>query len=109
MTAAAPITAVLMVAALWPFGRNDNDEDQTPTIEDLTREEIAIDTEARISVSQLKAIESYQIFIDLAGDDPLLHAEAMRRLADLQLEAGELEQLQENLQTVADRSADAVD
>lgn len=109
MTSAAPITAILMVAALWPFGRDDNDENQAPTIEDLASEEVAIDTEAPISDSQVKAIESYEIFIDLAGDDPLLHAEAMRRLADLQLEAGELEQLQENLQSVADRSADAVD
>ncbi|NIW25566.1 MAG: tetratricopeptide repeat protein, partial [Gammaproteobacteria bacterium] len=108
MTSPAPITAILLVAALWPSGRADSQENQAPTIEDLASEEIVVDTEAPISDSQIKAIESYQLFIDLAGDDPLLHAEAMRRLADLQLEAGELEQLQENLESVADRSADAV-
>jgi len=109
MTSVAPITAVLMVAALWPFGRDDSNEDQTPTIEDLSTPDVVVDTQAPISGSQLKAIESYQIFIDLAGDDPLLHAEAMRRLADLQLEAGELEQLERNLESVAGRSAGAVD
>ena len=62
--ASAPITAVLMVAAIWPFGRDDNDENLAPTIEDLANEEIVIDTEAPISDSQIKAIESYQIFID---------------------------------------------
>lgn len=109
MTAGTPIVAFLAMAALWPFGRDSDRDDQAPTIEDLTGEEVVVDTEAAIPDSQLKAIESYQLFIDLAGDDPLLHAEAMRRLADLELEAGELEQLESNVESVIDRSADAVD
>ena len=110
MTPVMPLVTILAATALWPFGRDDRrDENQAPTIEDLATEEIVIDTESGIPDSQLKAIESYQLFIDLAGDDPLLHAEAMRRLADLQLEAGEVEQLQSNVATVVDRSAGAVD
>jgi len=110
MTPVMPLVTILAATALWPFGRDDRrDENQAPTIEDLTSEEVVIDTESAIPDSQVKAIESYQLFIDLAGDDPLLHAEAMRRLADLQLEAGEVEQLQSNLASVVDQSAGAVD
>ena len=34
-------------------------------------------------------MESYRLFLDLASEDPLLRAEAMRRLADLQLETAD--------------------
>jgi len=110
---AAPLITVLAATALWPpwpFGRDDDrDRADVMTVEDLPSQNVVIDTDAPISDSQIKAIESYQLFIELAGDDPVLHAEAMRRLADLQLEAGELEQLQRNLEAVAGQSSDAVD
>jgi TolA-binding protein len=45
-------------------------------------------------------MESYRLFLDVASDDPLLKAEAMRRLADLQLESAEVEELASNVQTL---------
>jgi len=50
-----------------------------------------------IAGSNEKARENYRGFLDLVSDDPLLRAEAMRRLADLELEAAEAEQLANNI------------
>lgn len=47
-----------------------------------------------------QARENYRAFLDLVSNDPLLRAEAMRRLGDLELEATEAEQLSENLDSL---------
>ena len=46
------------------------------------------------------ARENYEAFLDLVSDDPELRAEAMRRLADLQLEETERQQLASNIETL---------
>lgn len=99
------VLTVLVMTALWPpwpFGRGDRERppEETGTIEDLYHETVEIDTSGTIAGSQAKAMESYRLFLDLASEDPILQAEAMRRLADLQLEATEIEQLQSNLQAL---------
>ncbi len=43
------------------------------------------------------ARDNYRAFLDLVSDDPILRAEAMRRLGDLELEVTEAEQLSENI------------
>lgn len=107
---AAPVLTLLAAATLWPFGRGgSDDENREPTIDDLAAADVVVDTTSTIPDSQARAIESYRLFIDLAGDDPILHAEAMRRLADLQLEASELDELERNVASVVERSAGAVD
>jgi TolA-binding protein len=53
-----------------------------------------------IAGSNEKARENYRGFLDLVSDDPLLRAEAMRRLADLELEAAEAEQLTSNIEAL---------
>ena len=93
-------TAVLLLATswLWPFG-GDSDEDRK-TIKSLERTEVTIDAEQEIQNSSELARRNYQLFLDLVGDDPNLGPEAMRRLADLELEASEAAELGENLQSV---------
>jgi TolA-binding protein len=93
----APLLTLLAIAALWPFGR---DKDARGTIKDLEAGVVEVDTSASIAGSEAKAMESYRSFLDLASDDPVLRAEAMRRLADLQLETFEAEQLQSNVQAL---------
>jgi TolA-binding protein len=95
----APLLVLLSIAALWPFGR-DRDVKPTGTIKDLERSEIRVDTTAPIVGSELKAIESYRLFLDVASDDPVLKAEAMRRLADLQLETADVDELASNVQSL---------
>src|SRR5690606_4724393 len=85
---AGPVLAAAVLAALWPFGRNRGDE--PVTIESLEQRVVEIDVGAPIPASEEKAIESYRRFLELAADDPLLRAEAMRRLADLEIETAEI-------------------
>ena len=99
----APLIVLLAAAALWPFGRDRDREkpvEPTGTIKDLERASVEIDTEAAIVGSEAKAMESYRLFLDVASEDPVLKAEAMRRLADLQLETADAEELASNLQAL---------
>jgi tetratricopeptide (TPR) repeat protein len=52
------------------------------------------------------ARDSYREFLDLVSDDPLLRAEAMRRLGDLELERSEAEQLSRNIDAIEQSSYD---
>ena len=110
MNAASAVLIVTMAGLWlpWPFGRDDDRAEETPTIADLETQTVEIDTNGTINDSQAKAIESYRLFLDLASIDPELQAEGMRRLADLQLEAAEIEQLQQNLQSLGGEFSDAV-
>ena len=80
------LMTVVAIAAIWPFGRN-KDAEEPGTIADLDGVVVEVAPGAPIASSDAKAIESYRAFLDLASSDPLLQAEAMRRLADLQLES----------------------
>jgi tetratricopeptide (TPR) repeat protein len=63
------------------------------TVGDLPKRVIEVHTEAVVSGGPAKAMESYRHFLELQNTDPKLRAEAMRRLADLNLESGELERM----------------
>jgi cellulose synthase operon protein C len=99
----APLLVLLTIAAIWPFGRDRDREkpvEPTGTIKDLERARVDVDTNASIVGSEVKAMESYRLFLDIASDDPLLKAEAMRRLADLQLETADVEELASNVESL---------
>ncbi len=99
----APLLVLLAASAIWPFGRDRDREkpvEPTGTIKDLERASVEVDTEAPIVGSEAKAMESYRLFLDVASDDPVLKAEAMRRLADLQLETADAEELASNVQAL---------
>ena len=96
----APVLVLLTITAIWPFGRDRDRDEPTGTIRDLDGAAVEVDTSAAIEGSEAKAMESYRSFLDIASDDPLLKAEAMRRLADLQLETADVEALQGNVQSL---------
>jgi TolA-binding protein len=107
----AALLTFIVLAGLWPpwpFGR-DRDEDAEGTIKELDSVVVEVDRNSTIDSSEAKAMDSYRLFLDLASDDPLLQAEAMRRLADLQLETGETEQLQRNLQALGGNLGGTID
>jgi TolA-binding protein len=95
-----PLIALLAISAIWPFGHRDRHKDEAGTIKSLEGRAVEIDTSAPIVGGEAKAMESYRSFLDLASDDPVLQAEAMRRLADLQLEATEVVELQNNVESL---------
>jgi TolA-binding protein len=90
----APLLALLAISAIWPFGHRDRHKSEHGTIKDVESTAVEIDTSTPIAGGEAKAMESYRLFLDLASDDEVLRAEAMRRLADLQLESTEIIEIQ---------------
>ncbi|MGB5580643.1 MAG: tetratricopeptide repeat protein [Woeseia sp.] len=68
-----------------------------PTIKSLNKRSVDVRPGRAIADSNYKARDNYRAFLDLVSDDPELRAEAMRRLADLELESTEAEQLTQNV------------
>jgi cellulose synthase operon protein C len=96
----APALVLIALAAIWPFGHRKHHDEATGTIQDLDKREVEVNTSAAIDGGEAKAMESYRAFLDLAAEDPQLQAEAMRRLADLQLDTADAEQLQANVKAI---------
>ena len=98
----APLLGLLAIAAIWPFGHHHHERHKpaTGTIKDVEGLNVEVDTSTPIGGGEAKAMESYKLFLDLASDDELLRAEAMRRLADLQLDGAEIVELQGHVQAL---------
>ncbi|MEO1246322.1 MAG: tetratricopeptide repeat protein [Pseudomonadota bacterium] len=80
------------------------------TIESLEGKTVEVRPGNVIVNSSDLARDNYRAFLDLVSDDPVLRAEAMRRLGDLELEVTEAEQLGDNIDALGMESYDnAVD
>jgi TolA-binding protein len=77
------------------------------TIESLENKTVEIRPGKVIANSTDLARDNYRAFLDLVSDDPVLRAEAMRRLGDLELEASEAEQLSDNIDALGMDSYDS--
>lgn len=91
MVASAPLTA--LPAAADKVRERD-------TIASLADKSYEVRPGSVIVDSSDKARDNYRAFLDLVSDDPDLQAEAMRRLADLELEATEAQQLAANADSI---------
>ena len=78
------------------------------TIGDLTKHRVQVQKDTPASASATKAMENYRRFLELQNTDPKLRAEAMRRLGDLNLDAGELERLEQEVTQVDLQGAEAI-
>jgi TolA-binding protein len=72
-------------------------DQRPPTIGDLKGRHVEVRTDDPVAASSDRALENYQEFLKLGNGDAALRAEAMRRLGDLKLEAGELERIEKDL------------
>ncbi|HEV2285476.1 MAG TPA: tetratricopeptide repeat protein [Steroidobacteraceae bacterium] len=85
---------------------------QTPspgaTIGDLKSRPVEVHKDAPASPSVEKAMENYRRFLELSNTDPKLRAEAMRRLADLNLDAGELTRMEQEVTAQDLQGAEAI-
>ena len=70
---------------------------KSDTIKSLEGRSVQVRPGKLIVGSSEMARDNYRAFLDLVSDDPDLRAEAMRRLADLELEASEAQQLTSNV------------
>lgn len=62
---------------------------KTGTIKDLEDREVQVTRDPPSGVTPQQAIEQYRKFLEMRSSDPRMHAEAMRRLGDLQVEVDE--------------------
>src|SRR5215469_10372826 len=79
-----------------------------PTIGDLTKRKVEVHKDTAASGSSTRAMENYRRFLELQNTDPKLRAEAMRRLGDLNLDAGEMERMEKELTTVDQQGGAAI-
>jgi TolA-binding protein len=93
--------ALAMTSAAAPASADDEQ-----TIESLEREYIEVRPGKVILNPADLARENYRRFLDLATDDPELRAEAMRRLGDLELEAGESQESGDGAEFAGEESYD---
>ena len=96
MRRASNIALVSIVAlAITPVAIAD--VKKKDTIASLEKKTVEVRPGKVIVNSTDLARDNYRAFLDLVSDDPELRAEALRRLADLELEASEAEQLAQNV------------
>jgi cellulose synthase operon protein C len=69
------------------------------TIKDLEGQQVDVNLEPPHGVDSNKTMDSYRRFLDLNAGDAALRAEALRRLADLNLESSESERIERELAT----------
>ena len=75
--------------------------EEKDTIKSLEEKAVEVRPGRLIIGSNDKARDNYREFLDLASEDPMLRAEAMRRLGDLQLEDSEAAQLADNIDALS--------
>jgi TolA-binding protein len=97
--ARAAIAACLIPPLLGaPFAQAAQKKPQT--IKDLEgQQQVDVSTDPPQGVDAAKTMDSYKRFLDLNAGDPSLREEALRRLADLNLESSESERIEHELAT----------
>jgi len=100
------LAAVLMLA-LGP-ARAPAQQNPPRTIGDLSSKKVEVHKDTPAAASASRAMENYRRFLELQNTDPKLRAEAMRRLGDLNLDAGEMERLQNEVTMVDLQGAEAI-
>ena len=87
------VLGLTVMGGLWPFGSDEGADTGQDTIGGLERRELKLIQTPQASDSAALAREQYQLFLEMSAEYPGLQMEAMRRLADLNLEAGETKDL----------------
>jgi tetratricopeptide (TPR) repeat protein len=67
------------------------------TIGDLSSHKVEVHKDTAASPSVSHAMENYRRFLELQNSDPKLRAEAMRRLGDLNLDANEMQRMEQEV------------
>lgn len=102
---AAIACAALIASAAAGAADGDKDKDKkkkkkaAPTIAELSHRQVEVRPDDPVSGSANRARENYQAFLNLEQGDAALRSEAMRRLGDLKLEAGEADRIEKDLAT----------
>jgi tetratricopeptide (TPR) repeat protein len=101
---AAAVAALCAGATLdaWAAPRKEK------TIGELSSRPVVVQPDAKVEASATRAMENYRRFLELQKTDPQLRAEALRRLGDLNMEAGEGERMAGEASTIDMQGAEAI-
>lgn len=102
------VVAMIIGAALLAAPAEAQRTRKPQTIGDLPQRPIEIRSEARVPGSAARAMENYRKYLELQNADPASRAEALRRLGDLNLEAGELERMEQEVSAIDLAGAEAI-
>jgi hypothetical protein len=86
---------------------DSKDSDQR-TIKDLGKKPVAVKQDTKLETNAGKAMENYRKFLELQKTDPQLRAESMRRLGDLNLDAGEVERMEKEVTAIDLQGGEAI-
>jgi cellulose synthase operon protein C len=100
--------AILMACLLAAAAASAAERKRSPTIRDLEQRPVEVRKDAAVDASATKAMENYRRFLELQKTDPELRAEALRRLGDLNLEAGELERMEKEVTAIDMSGGEAI-
>ncbi|MFO1428181.1 MAG: tetratricopeptide repeat protein [Steroidobacteraceae bacterium] len=78
------------------------------TIGDLKQRSVEVRPDQKVESSAARAMQNYRRYLELQTADPELRAEALRRLADLNLEAGEQERNDKEVSSLDLGGAEAI-
>jgi cellulose synthase operon protein C len=78
------------------------------TIADLAARPVVVQPDLKVEASAARAMENYRRFLELQKTDPQLRAEALRRLADLNMEAGEGDRMSGEATLIDAQGAEAI-
>src|SRR6187402_3744715 len=78
------------------------------TIGELASRPVVVQPDQKVEASAARAMDNYRRFLELQKTDPQLRAEALRRLADLNMETGEDERLANALSLLDAQGAEAI-
>jgi tetratricopeptide (TPR) repeat protein len=92
-------TALIGAGALIAAGAGLAADKKPATIKDLDDTQVQVKPDPPAGVDAAKTMESYRRFLDLNAGDADLRAEALRRLADLNLESSESARIERELES----------
>src|SRR2546429_2464511 len=104
----APALALALLAGTPAASAQSAPTARQPTIGDLASRKVEVHRDTMVSANVSRAMENYRRFLELQNTDPKLRAEALRRLGDLNLDAGEMQRLEQEVTAVDLQGAEAI-
>src|SRR2546430_1620237 len=104
----APALALALLAGTPAASAQSAPTARQPTIGDLASRKVEVHRDTMVSANVSRAMENYRRFLELQNTDPKLRAEALRRLGDLNLDAGEMQRLEQEVTAVDLQGGEAI-
>ncbi len=108
LTATMAAVVGILGAGIAPDAAAAPPKKKEKTIGELGSRPVVIQPDQKVEASSQRAMENYRRFLELQKTDPQLRAEALRRLGDLNIEAGEGERMAGEASLIDAQGAEAI-